>query len=106
MQMPEREIQMSTTYTKLRSGEWGLRFTEDPPPIGSAVTVQKRDGTAKTETVGSVVWQNQEITLTTIARARKSWVHDGRGCHTDGECSSVCRPSTCPCGDGSWFRCC
>lgn len=29
-----------------------------------------------------------------------------RGCHTDGNCSSVCRPATCPCGDGGWFRCC
>lgn len=29
------------------------------------------------------------------------------GCHTGGNCSSLCNPSTCPCGDGgSWYTCC
>lgn len=28
-------------------------------------------------------------------------------CHTGGDCSSLCSPDTCPCGDGyGWFHCC
>ena len=39
----------------------------------------------------------------TWARAQR----DSDRCHTDGNCSSVCSPQTCPCGDGGgWFRCC
>ena len=27
-------------------------------------------------------------------------------CHTGGDCSSLCSPDTCPCGDGhGWFHC-
>jgi hypothetical protein len=39
-----------------------------------------------------------------VSRRRRSYY--GGGCHTDGNCSSMCNPSSCPCGDGGWFRCC
>lgn len=57
---------MPITYTKLRDGNWGLRgegLTE-----GSRVTVSKRDGSSKQETVGKVFWTDGQVCLAAIAR--------------------------------------
>ena len=101
-----------TTYAKLKDGSWGIRGSGLTP--GASVTVTKRDGSTKTETVGAVLWTAPDgsVALASIAARtgnRGGYRRNsggGGGCHTDGNCSSVCNPSTCPCGDGSWFRCC
>lgn len=119
---------MTTTtisFTKLRDGSWGVRghgLTE-----GQQVTVTKKSGGTSTGTVGKVLFTAEDGVK--IARfegdraarpARRAYVPDpedgtgiyhygrgqGRGCHTDGNCSSLCNPSRCPCGDGHWFSCC
>ena len=41
------------TYTKLQSGDWGV-LCDSRPNIGDVVTVTKRDGTTKTETIAQV----------------------------------------------------
>lgn len=93
-----------TTYTKLKSGAWGLRGMR--LVAGSTVTVTKRNGTTKTETVGQIVWTGADgttlaATATAPAIARSSnydpQKFNGygaprggyrRACKTDGNCSS------------------
>lgn len=58
---------MSATYTKLRSGEWGIRSTE-PISEGQAVLVAKRSGETKRETVGRVIWSGTGVVLCSISR--------------------------------------
>lgn len=124
---------MTTTtisFTKLRDGSWGVRG--QGLAEGQHVTVTKKSGETSTGTVGAVVFTAEDGIV--IARfegdrapARRPGVfasryvadpEDGtgiyqygrrgqrRGCHTDGNCSSMCNPSSCPCGDGHWFDCC
>lgn len=58
---------MTTTYTKLRDGAWGIRAT-GPIVAGQQVQVTTRDGRVKTETVGTIVWQSNGATVATTAR--------------------------------------
>ena len=57
---------MSASYTKLKSGDWGIRATE-PITEGSTVAVRKKDGTVDRKVVGSIVWSGDGVTLATIA---------------------------------------
>jgi hypothetical protein len=59
---------MSATYTKLKSGEWGLRIEGTAKP-GETVTVRKKSGEQETRTVGKVVWSGNGISLCTVAGA-------------------------------------
>jgi hypothetical protein len=66
---------MAATYTKLQSGEWGIRVTGSVTP-GAKVVVTKKSGETKEETVGKVVWAGNGISLCTItasAPARPSY---------------------------------
>lgn len=53
------------TCTKLRDGSWGLRGANLTP--GATVTVAKKSGETKTETVGRVLWTGNGVSLATIA---------------------------------------
>lgn len=54
-----------TTYTKLRSGEWGLRI-QGSARVGQAITVTKKSGETKTEYVRNIIWAGNGITLAAI----------------------------------------
>lgn len=105
---------MGASFAKLRSGDWGVRIEGDKPESGATVNVTKKNGEAKQATIDTVIWSapDQKVHLCTIQVARTSAVHKGSqgsrgGCHTDGDCSSLCSPGNCPCSDGAgWFRCC
>jgi hypothetical protein len=58
---------MSATYSKLNTGDWGVRIVGGKPNEGERVTVTKKDGTAKAEIVGRVLWSGQGVYLCTIA---------------------------------------
>jgi hypothetical protein len=45
----------TTTYTKLKTGAWGVRTTA-PVKQGDRVQVSKRDGSTKIETIDRVLW--------------------------------------------------
>jgi len=60
-----------TTYTKLRNGSWGVRV-QGSVSAGQTVTVAKRDGSTKTETVGRVLWTGQGVSLCSIAQSHRS----------------------------------
>lgn len=108
----------TTTFTKLRDGSWGIRgknLTE-----GQQVTVTKKSGGSSVGTVGRVLFTADDGTSIARFEARRAvfasrYAASNRrsigsgmgGCHTDGNCSSLCRPSSCPCSDGGgWFDCC
>ena len=57
---------MPTTYTKLRTGAWGVRSTERLT-AGQTVTVERRDGTRKAETIHTIVWTGQGVTIAALA---------------------------------------
>lgn len=59
---------MAVTFTKLRTGEWGLRITGRAPRPGDVVRVAKKNGTTAVETVGTVVWSGNGVTLATIRK--------------------------------------
>lgn len=60
-----------TTYTKLNNGSWGLRV-RGTAKVGQKLTVSKKDGTSKIETVSAVLWSGDGITLCAIAASVSS----------------------------------
>ena len=61
---------MSTTYTKLRDGSWGVRGTG--LVAGARTSVIKRDGSSKTETVGRVLWTGPDgVSIATVEQQAK-----------------------------------
>lgn len=46
---------MPATYTKLKSGEWGIRVTGAKPKPGASISVTKKDGSTKSEVVANVI---------------------------------------------------
>lgn len=58
---------MTATYTKLNNGDWGIRVQGNAKK-GDRVTVIKKSGESKTETVGNIVWSGNGVTLCSIAR--------------------------------------
>ena len=61
------------TYTKLKDGSWGVRAA-GKLAAGATITVTKKDGSTKTETVKSVLWTGPDsktretISLCSIAQ--------------------------------------
>lgn len=58
---------MEATYTKLKnSDEWGIRIQQmtvtefSEIKIGSVVTVTKRSGEKKSETIKKMIWQGRD----------------------------------------------
>jgi hypothetical protein len=50
---------MQATYAKLRDGSWGVRCVLDgdrPPQVGEVVTVTRKDGQKRAETIAQVIW--------------------------------------------------
>ena len=56
---------MANTYTKLKSGAWGVKVSGETK-AGEKVEVVKRDGSHKFETVASVVWSGNGVSLCSI----------------------------------------
>lgn len=50
---------MATTFTKLRSGGWGIRVEGERPQDGARVNVTKKDGSATTVVVARVIWTDE-----------------------------------------------
>ena len=58
---------MANTYAKLKSGNWGVRIPNEDAKEGQTVTVTKKDGTTKQETIAKVVFRGNGICLCAIA---------------------------------------
>lgn len=99
---------MATTYTKLRSGSWGVRSTERLS-AGQRVTVTKKDGTTKVETIDRVIWTDGTVSLASIAQSdsssRSSHRRSGCGCDCE-DCSHRCQCDPhCVCRGGNIYDC-
>ncbi len=75
---------MTATYTKLRSGDWGIRVQGDGCTIASlhsglSIAVAKRDGSTRHETIDRVVWRDGRTAICAIrAQSRnRSRSNDG-----------------------------
>lgn len=58
---------MNASFTKLKSGDWGLRVMGEKPTPGMVVRVSKKDGTVVSKTVGTIVWSDGNVSLCTCA---------------------------------------
>jgi hypothetical protein len=78
----------TATWTKLRSGDWGLRIAGTVRK-GEAVMAIRKDGRTEQVAVDRIVWSGNGITLATVAGRRSHSGHSGRrACITGGNCSS------------------
>lgn len=62
---------MSTThatFTKLRSGDWGVKGTS--LASGQAVTITKRDGSTSTVTIDRIIWTESDVSIASIKADR------------------------------------
>lgn len=57
----------TATYTKLRSGDWGIRV-QGEATAGQQITVEKKSGERKVETIATIVWAGNGVTLCAIAK--------------------------------------
>ena len=71
---------MPATYTKTKNGDWGIRVTGAKPSEGCKVTVTKKDGSTKTETVEKVLWSGDGVHLCSITRSGGGRASGGRVC--------------------------
>lgn len=80
---------MSASYTKLKSGEWGVRI-EGTAQQGQQVIVKKKDGTTKTETVTQIVWSGNGITLCAIGQTKAAYTPKAGKRRGGGDTSGRC----------------
>jgi len=76
-----------TTYTKLRSGQWGIR-AEGPVKSGQTVTVQTKAGAQKTETVDRVIWTDGKVTLASVRASGRPQSRGNGYAREYGECEA------------------
>jgi hypothetical protein len=101
---PERSDrpEANATFTKLKSGDWGLRIQGDVKP-GDRVLAKRQSGQAQVLTVGEIVWRGRDnatgsfITVSTIGRTRtasETCGCGGTGVRADGQpCCGGCQKS-------------
>lgn len=90
---------MAATYTKLKDGSWGIRVTGDKPVKGDRITVTKKSGESKTETIRAILWSGDGVTLCAVEQTsapRKSYTERSygsggslRGRRTGCSCGSI-----------------
>lgn len=61
----------TATYTKLRDGSWGVRAPAGVT-VGQTITVVKKSGESKTETIAHVVWEGNGVALCKIEPTARS----------------------------------
>ena len=91
------------TYTKLRSGDWGIRINlavYPEPETGSLLNVAKRSGETKQERVSRVLWtgdgyNGQPVALATIERTARS--RTGKRHHPEYKTTSGGKCEDAPC---------
>lgn len=62
---------MSSSYTKLRDGSWGVRVSSDVAVTpGSQIYVTTKAGATKVETIVRVLWSGNGVSICTIIGQR------------------------------------
>ena len=81
---------ITATYKQLKNGAWGIRVG-GIVLAGETITVTKRDGSSKVETVGRVLWTGEGISICTIQRSAPANRGARRGERYDGYGREDCR---------------
>jgi hypothetical protein len=76
---------MKATYTKLKSGDWGVRIEGAVKP-GAIVTVTKKSGETKSETISKVLWMGNGISLCAIGASGNGSSHGNGGARKCADC--------------------
>ena len=63
---------MRATYTKLKSGAWGIRAESEAIRNGDQIIVTKKDGSTKIEIVEAVVWRGNGVSVCAIGAMASS----------------------------------
>src|SRR4029077_1690533 len=97
-----------STYTKLRDGSWGVR-SDVRVSAGDTVTVRKKDGASKQETVRAVLWSGPDsktghtVWLCSIAQREQRSGYGNYGssggytCRVCGHDGDTCADLDCTC---------
>ena len=101
---------MTVTYTKLHSGDWGIRIQGHNVAVqeGTVMTVTKKSGEQKKEIVSRVVWSGNGVWLCAIKPTNGTSTHrSANGCSCDcDQCSGHCHcDRTCNCRGGNIYDC-
>lgn len=64
-------VSLKATYKQLKNGAWGIRVG-GIVLAGETITVTKRDGSSKVETIGRVLWTGDGVSICTIKRSAGS----------------------------------
>lgn len=80
----------AATYAKLKDGSWGVRSTSPVKP-GAVITVTKKSGDSKMETISRVLWSGDGVFLCAIA-ASKSASSSSYRAGTCTHCGDTCNP--------------
>lgn len=78
------------SYTKLKTGEWGLRVQGKVTP-GEKIVVTKKDGSTKEEEVGQVLWSDSTVTLASLVPKPQEFRRRKYECE---ECGDIVQPGT------------
>jgi hypothetical protein len=89
---------MTISYTKLKSGEWGIR-SDSVVKEGQAVSVTIKTGAkagqVKTETVKKIVWTNAKVWLAAIEPKKDAGsARRGKGPYECEECGDRVTPGS------------
>ncbi len=96
---------MKATYSKLRDGSWGVRV-EGTVSEGASVTVTKKSGESKSETIRRVLWSGGGISLCAIGGSNghshtssrsHSHSYEDRVCRDCGHDGDGCADMDCTC---------
>lgn len=68
----------TATYAKLKNGNWGVRVVGSACE-GQSVTVAKKSGETKIETIGKIVWSGNGVSLCAISTGERTGSYSSIG---------------------------
>ena len=92
------------SYTRLKSGDWGVKGPSGEVREGATVTVIKKNGETKQETIEKVLFSRDGIALAAIKPRQHT--RGGCACTEQGCCRPRCQcDRMCVCRGGTVFDC-
>jgi len=70
---------MSASYTRLRNGAWGLRVQGETPVQGTRISVTKKDGSSKEETIYRIIWTGMDSNGQAVSLVALPWGGKSQG---------------------------
>lgn len=68
----ETQTAAKATYKQLRDGSWGVSVVGRVVGIGDQITVTKKSGETKIETINAILWSEGDKAICAIAQRRAS----------------------------------